>query len=445
MPSSAASSARSFSSVPGTNVDELAAVALGSAVILLPLCGTLVLLFFSLSQVGAATSTVVVVLALLLSVGYTPDIPAGESYARLSSKGCSERWPVCGGAVAGGPPAAASPSAHVRRWCSCPAPGTGTEFFAEPRVTIVCLHGTFSSSHEFEAWAQELQGEAAAEGGSVEVIGVDLPGHGLTGPWEDAGCQPAYSVGADVGFLSCLLQRQELRGRQLVLVGHSIGGAIAAAYAARFPGSVAGLVLVAPWGLRHGPQDGGRQHCTWFVKFVLSPRWRFLSLWLCLLMVRVTPLPLLRYALGTAFGPGAPQVGEPPPKAPLVSAAAEQLHVHMLREGNRPTFVARISHMVAEERHALQSHARWRAELEGVRCPVQLQWGEADTWLHASRCLAWAEALGDRAADVRLWPGVGHCVMEQTPRRSAAAAWSFISGLGGLASTGGPAPAHVGG
>jgi len=129
-----------------------------------------------------------------------------------------------------------------------------------------------------------------------------------------------------------------------------------------------------------------------------------------------------------------------------VRAAADLLHAHMLREGNRRTFITRISHMVAEERHACESRARCHADLQRIRCPVQLQWGEADTWLHAGRCTAWVEALGERAIDARLWPGVGHCLVEQTPHRSAAATWSFLKGIEGLGGRGGePGPKLAGG
>merc|ERR1712151_677763 len=101
----------------------------------------------------------------------------------------------------------------------------------------------------------------------------------------------------------------------------------------------------------------------------------------------------------------------------------------MLREGNRRTFVTRISHMLSQERQAVHSRSKCKKELGSIRCPVQLHWGEADTWLHASRCPSWDEALGGRAAgvDVRLWPGVGHCVLEQSPSRTAEAVWQFMS------------------
>merc|ERR1719362_2120230 len=376
---------------------------------------------------GDTSAAAVAATTALMLLSYTPDVPPAASYDRLSSPQHSELWPLsCAGQLT----KVHATQAHVRRWKR--EEPCGRIHDGRRRHLVVCLHGTFTSSHEFESWAHALQHESSNDKGCCpfEVLGLDLPGHGLTGPWQTAGDELPYSVGADVDFLRRLLEEMGATGLPLTLVGHSLGGAVAAAYAARHPQSIKSLVLMAPWGLSHGVGDPATQHCTWFVKFALSPRWRFLSFWLCLLMIRVTPRPLLRYALGTAFGRGAPAAGEPQPSKVLVEAAVDRLHAAMLREGNRRTFITRISHMVAEGRQAGHAqYVRFCVELSRISCPVQVQWGEADSWLPCGRCAAWTKAfkaLGP-AVDVRLWPGVGHCLPEQTPQRSAAAAWTLIS------------------
>ena len=56
-------------------------------------------------------------------------------------------------------------------------------------------------------------------------------------------------------FLSSLESWRESAGiDKMVLVGHSLGGYLASAYAVRYPHRVSGLILVSPAGVPHGPE-----------------------------------------------------------------------------------------------------------------------------------------------------------------------------------------------
>jgi pimeloyl-ACP methyl ester carboxylesterase len=72
------------------------------------------------------------------------------------------------------------------------------------------------------------------------VIAVDRPGHGKTD-------RPSDKT-ASVEYQAELLHRvlAQLSIAQPVLVGHSWGGALALAYALRYPSEVSGLILLAP-------------------------------------------------------------------------------------------------------------------------------------------------------------------------------------------------------
>jgi pimeloyl-ACP methyl ester carboxylesterase len=97
--------------------------------------------------------------------------------------------------------------------------------------TLVLLHGSGSSLHVFDAAVDRLARR-------FDVVRVDLPGFGLTGPRPDRD----YATGAYVSFLDRFLDALGL-GRVL-LAGHSFGGQIAWTYALAHPQRLDGLVLM---------------------------------------------------------------------------------------------------------------------------------------------------------------------------------------------------------
>jgi len=79
----------------------------------------------------------------------------------------------------------------------------------------------------------------------VELIAVDLPGHGRSSKGRGD-----YSLGAMASTLRDLLDH--LGVQRCVLVGHSLGGGVALQFAYQFPQRIERLVLVASGGL--GPE-----------------------------------------------------------------------------------------------------------------------------------------------------------------------------------------------
>ena len=66
---------------------------------------------------------------------------------------------------------------------------------------------------------------------------------------------PSRVSRAEHFFLSSLESWRESAGiEKMVLVGHSLGGYLASAYAVRYPHRVSGLILVSPAGVPHGPE-----------------------------------------------------------------------------------------------------------------------------------------------------------------------------------------------
>ncbi|AVB12210.1 MULTISPECIES: alpha/beta fold hydrolase [Pseudomonas syringae group] len=102
--------------------------------------------------------------------------------------------------------------------------------------TLVLLHGLGASKDQ---WGLAMFGLARQH----HCLFVDLPGHG------DSlyACAAGYGPQSLVAELEPLLQT--LGNRPLVLIGSSLGGCVAALYAARQRQPVKGLVLLAPAGL----------------------------------------------------------------------------------------------------------------------------------------------------------------------------------------------------
>lgn len=101
----------------------------------------------------------------------------------------------------------------------------------------VCIHGLSTPSYVFAATERSLNGLG------YRVLTYDLYGRGHSA--RPAGRQTSAFF---IRQLTMLLEDQAVRG-PVLLVGYSMGGAIAAAYAAADPKRVSYLVLIAPAGL----------------------------------------------------------------------------------------------------------------------------------------------------------------------------------------------------
>ncbi|HKD00079.1 MAG TPA: alpha/beta fold hydrolase [Methylomirabilota bacterium] len=97
-------------------------------------------------------------------------------------------------------------------------------------TTVLLIHGSGMSAR---SWDMQLQGLPR----SLRMIALDLPGHGQSDPAPRAGVEAYAGAVADVlAALEC---------GPVVVVGHSLGGSVAIALAARRPDLVRGLVLIA--------------------------------------------------------------------------------------------------------------------------------------------------------------------------------------------------------
>ncbi|MFW6139380.1 MAG: alpha/beta fold hydrolase [Spirochaetota bacterium] len=104
----------------------------------------------------------------------------------------------------------------------------------EGEVPLVCIHGL---GRFVEDWLPNMQSLSEKH----RVYALDLAGHGRSDK------PPAdYTPEFVTGFLEQFLESQNIEN--LYLMGNSLGGSIALEFAARFPGRVKKLVLVATAG-----------------------------------------------------------------------------------------------------------------------------------------------------------------------------------------------------
>jgi pimeloyl-ACP methyl ester carboxylesterase len=119
---------------------------------------------------------------------------------------------------------------------------------------LVFLHGASGNARELAgAFAPALEGRA-------RMIFVDRPGAGYSGRKGREDSDPAVQA----GYVAALLD--ELKIERAVIVGHSLGSAIAAAFAVHHRDRTAGLVFLAP--ATHPWSGGG---VTWYYHLTDAP------------------------------------------------------------------------------------------------------------------------------------------------------------------------------
>jgi pimeloyl-ACP methyl ester carboxylesterase len=234
--------------------------------------------------------------------------------------------------------------------------------------------------------AHYTYGVADRLAGEYRVVTVDRPGSGYS---VRAAAGPA-DLSAQAAALAALIAKLDL-GRPLV-VGHSLGGAVALALALEHPGQVSGLALIAP--VTHLPERVPQV----FAALTIRPRWlRTLFAW-----TLATPGSIARSAqvLGQVFGP------EPVPD----DFATRGGGLHSLRPRQ---FLSACADLQALPLRLPQQELRY-AEL---RLPVSVLFARED------RILDWranGQALVDkvRGATLRLVDG-GHMLPITNPELTA--------------------------
>lgn len=249
-------------------------------------------------------------------------------------------------------------------------------------IPMVLVHGSMGSLHMWEGWARELAKKA-------RLISVDLPGHGLTGAWP----RDEYTIEAYADFLEVLVDMLNLD--RFVLVGHSMGGAVAWTFAATRPDRVSQLVLVDAAGYPRAAGD--------------AP-----------LPVRLARLPLIG-DVGIYFKP------ERLARRSLAEVYADPAMV-------TPERVRRYAELqrFPGNREATLQRARTQEPLDPtplrrLDVPTLIIWGAKDRWVPTADAFRFQHDI--KGARLEIFENLGHNPMEEDPEATAAAVAAFIEPL----------------
>jgi len=250
----------------------------------------------------------------------------------------------------------------------------------DPRP-VVLLHGTSSSLHTWDGWAEALRGQR-------RVIRFDLPGFGLTGPSPDGD----YAIDRYVAFMKAALNHFGVA--HCILVGNSFGGWIAWETALAEPGRVDRLLLVDSAGYR--------------LDSVSVPiGFRIAKIPVLNQLMKVTlPRAMIESSLRNVYG-------DPSRVTP---ALVDRYFDLTTRAGNREALVQRFR----QSQPGSDS-----ARIAAVKTPTLILWGGRDRLIPPAHAERFHRDIA--GSQVVMFDSLGHVPQEEDPAVTLAAAHAFLA------------------
>ncbi|HLO79366.1 MAG TPA: alpha/beta hydrolase [Chitinophagaceae bacterium] len=240
---------------------------------------------------------------------------------------------------------------------------------ATDSIPLVLLHGTSSSIFTWNACA-------SAWSKDHRVIRMDLPGFALTGPDPNGN----YSIEGYVAFLHEFLKRRNVK--ICYLAGNSLGGQIAYAYAAYYPGEVKKLILLDPAGYSSPKAKGSLGFALARIPVLKN------------LLTVITPSSVIRKSIEDVYGDKS-----------LVTDSLVQLYEDMTcREGNRTALLKRLSLQNVDTNL-----------VKRVTAPTMVIWGDQDFLIPLDNAYKFQRDLSNDT--LVIMKGIGHLPMEESPEK----------------------------
>lgn len=245
--------------------------------------------------------------------------------------------------------------------------------------TIILLHGTGASLHTWDKWTEKLKN-------NYRVIRLDLPAYGLTGPHPEN----KYSISEYSEFLNSFIN--ELKLKDFILSGNSLGGSISWYYASVYPEKVKLLSLLSPGGFSNKKNDS-----PLVIKLARAPV-------INTLLRYVTPRFFIKNTLKEVYHD----------QSKLTDNKIDTYRDMILRENNRESFIIRS--LLKPKDHTNR--------LKLISAPTQIIWGNQDAWIPVSN----AEFFESKIQNIRIdiMDETGHIPMEERPQESLDLLLDFI-------------------
>jgi pimeloyl-ACP methyl ester carboxylesterase len=251
----------------------------------------------------------------------------------------------------------------------------------EDASPIVLLHGTGSSLHAWEGWAESLKEKR-------RVIRFDLSGFGLTGPSPDG----VYTIDNDVRLVIAMLDK--LGVGRCVLGGNSLGGAVSWRTALTYPSRVEMLILVDAGGY---PQHSISVPIGFRLVRMPVINW---------LLQNTLPRSLVEQGLRNVFG-------DPKRVTPELIDRSAAL---MQREGNRSALI---------ERYRQRSRTTLAHRIPELKLPTLIIWGGRDRLIPPDDAERFHRDI--TGSILVIFDDLGHAPEEEDPVRTVAAVKRFLN------------------
>ncbi len=245
---------------------------------------------------------------------------------------------------------------------------------------IVLIHGTASSLHTFDVWADSLKT-------TNRVIRMDLPAYGLTGPFADHN----YSMTHYTAFLQNFLNA--LKVKKCVLAGNSLGGEIAWNFTLAQPTMVSKLILIDAAGY---PLHSKSVPIAF--KVARMPG-------LNKILTYITPKFIVKASVENVYFD----------KAKVTDALVQRYFDLTLREGNRQAFVDRFK--VLKDTGAYTN-------IKNIKQPTLVLWGANDLLIPVENANKFHEEIP--LSTLFILDKSGHVPMEESPNESLKPVIDFL-------------------